>query len=54
VLEGKYDVSCDMWSVGVILFILLCGAPPFNGKNDNEILAAVKKGSFSFAGTIII
>jgi calcium-dependent protein kinase len=37
-MKGIYDQKCDIWSAGVILYILVTGVPPFNGDNDNEIL----------------
>ena len=45
-LRGEYDKSCDMWSVGIIAYILLCGYPPFNGDTDPDIFEAIKKGSY--------
>ena len=50
ILKSDYNEKCDVWSIGVILFILLGGRPPFGGDNDKEILDAVKQGVFSFAG----
>lgn len=48
VLAGNYDKSCDIWSAGCILYIILCGYPPFQGDDDADIIQAVLKGKFSF------
>ena len=46
VIHGKYDEACDLWSVGVIMYLMLVGIPPFNGKDEDDILRAVDAGSY--------
>jgi len=48
VLDGNYTNKCDIWSCGVIMYILLSGYPPFNGRNDNEIMNSVRKLKFDY------
>eukprot|EP01061_Rhynchopus_euleeides_P024427 TRINITY_DN39375_c0_g1_i1.p1 TRINITY_DN39375_c0_g1~~TRINITY_DN39375_c0_g1_i1.p1 ORF type:complete len:493 (+),score=116.98 TRINITY_DN39375_c0_g1_i1:31-1509(+) len=43
-----YALTADMWSLGVIVYILLCGYPPFRGRSTNEQFKAIVKGAFSF------
>jgi len=45
--EG-YGKSVDLWSIGVILYILLCGFPPFGDPSSKDFFEKVKKGEFSF------
>lgn len=52
VIAKDYDEMCDMWSCGVILYILLSGKPPFYGKDDAEILASVKKGKYNLSSPL--
>jgi serine/threonine protein kinase len=52
VLAGSYDRRADLWSIGVILFMILSGLPPFNGGKPEEILKEVATGSLSFEASI--
>ena len=50
VLNENYDEKCDVWSCGVIFYILLCGYPPFNGKTNLDIYHNIKKKNPVFQG----
>eukprot|EP01017_Pseudomicrothorax_dubius_P025872 TRINITY_DN2839_c0_g1_i3.p1 TRINITY_DN2839_c0_g1~~TRINITY_DN2839_c0_g1_i3.p1 ORF type:complete len:506 (-),score=114.62 TRINITY_DN2839_c0_g1_i3:62-1579(-) len=52
VLRGEYDERCDVWSAGVITYLMLCGYPPFNGRSDDEILRKIIEGRFDFTRPI--
>ena len=48
VIKESYDEKCDVWSCGIILYILLCGYPPFNGASNHEIYNAIKFSKLIF------
>ncbi len=52
VLSKSYNEKCDLWSCGVIMYILLSSSPPFNGRNDNEIIENIKKGYYDLESSI--
>jgi len=43
-----YDKQCDLWSMGVIVYILLCGFPPFYADNDAQLFEKIKRGEYEF------
>jgi calcium-dependent protein kinase len=48
VLDNKYNEKCDLWSCGVIFYILLSGSPPFKGKSESDIFKSVRSGKYGF------
>ena len=46
VLKKRYNEKCDIWSCGVILYILLSARPPFGGDSDSEIMERVALGKY--------
>ena len=49
VLRRNHGIECDMWSLGVIVFMLLSGSPPFKGDTEKKIMECALSGKFSFA-----
>jgi calcium-dependent protein kinase len=50
ILKGNYKISTDIWSAGVILYIMLSGYPPFYAESETEIFKKILIGNFSFRG----
>lgn len=44
----KYDHKVDIWSLGVVTYIMLCGFPPFYHQNAQVLLTQIKSGKYSF------
>ena len=48
VLSNNYNEKCDIWSCGVLMYLLLSGHFPFDGKNEEEIMSKILSGKFEF------
>eukprot|EP00429_Kryptoperidinium_foliaceum_P017130 CAMPEP_0176044502 /NCGR_PEP_ID=MMETSP0120_2-20121206/22087_1 /TAXON_ID=160619 /ORGANISM="Kryptoperidinium foliaceum, Strain CCMP 1326" /LENGTH=911 /DNA_ID=CAMNT_0017377907 /DNA_START=1 /DNA_END=2735 /DNA_ORIENTATION=+ len=48
VLTGSYNEKCDVWSLGVLMFLLCVGKPPFQGSSDAAILKQVKQKNVDY------
>jgi serine/threonine protein kinase len=48
ILRGKYDRSVDLWAVGIVSYVMLCGYPPFNGSSDFEVQTSILRDVLVF------
>lgn len=48
VRTGKIWKASDMWSVGIIIFLFVCGFPPFNARNQESMFAKIQRGKYRF------
>lgn len=48
--QKPYGKAVDVWSIGVISYILLCGYPPFYDENDANLFAQILKGNKMIPG----
>ena len=48
VLKNNYNKKCDIWSCGVIMYVLLSGHFPFYGKTEEEITKKILSGKYTF------
>ena len=46
VLKGNYTLTCDVWSLGIMMYVMLAGQYPFSGRNNQELFEKIKNGVF--------
>lgn len=52
VFGGVYDEKCDLWSCGVVLYLMICGQLPFPSPNDEEAERAIRTQKLEFPGNL--
>ena len=48
VLDGKYNCKCDIWGLGVLLYVFMSGYLPFQGENRNDVFFKIKNVNYHF------
>jgi doublecortin-like kinase 3 len=52
--EGGYDCQCDVWSAGVVLYMLLCGFEPFHADSEYLVRDKILRGRYHFDGAYAV
>ncbi|XP_069824123.1 serine/threonine-protein kinase 33 [Dendropsophus ebraccatus] len=47
-----YSQQCDIWSIGVIMYMLLSGDPPFMGSSEEKLFEHIKRGDLIFSSAV--
>ncbi|XP_004369676.1 serine/threonine-protein kinase 33 isoform X1 [Trichechus manatus latirostris] len=47
-----YSQQCDIWSIGVIMYMLLCGEPPFLANSEDKLFELIRKGELRFGAPV--
>ncbi|KAM6462783.1 serine/threonine-protein kinase 33 isoform 3-T4 [Liasis olivaceus] len=47
-----YSQQCDVWSIGVIMYMLLSGEPPFMASSEEKLFEVIKKGDLHFKHSV--
>ncbi|KAM3919632.1 serine/threonine-protein kinase 33 [Leptodactylus fuscus] len=47
-----YSQQCDIWSIGVIMYMLLSGDPPFMGSSEDKLFELIKRGELNFSSSV--
>ncbi|XP_074662474.1 serine/threonine-protein kinase 33-like isoform X2 [Tubulanus polymorphus] len=53
IIDNKtYSQQCDIWAMGVIMYMLLCGGPPFKARDEEQLYIIIKRGHLDFSGSV--
>lgn len=49
VIKGKYGIECDVWSIGIILYLMMSGKMPFRGTSIQDLYKQIKNDEPDFS-----